>query len=683
MDMWDESSDSDAGPPPSPGDSDSDGGEWTDPGSAYDSDQTVWVDPDREQDVRPLDQAPTDWAPLLEGRTQFSVDDRLTFSDDAADLARALAENDTVRKLFMNNCRLRDAGAAAIFRALQDNHALQELHMAGNAVGTLDNLRTLGSLVKLTLNDNLIAAAGTSRLAELLLGNTTLQELWLAANRIDDAGVGDIASSLERTANSALHTLDVSDNALSEDAGHAIGRALSRNDSLRCLILSKNAVGDESAAALANALLHNTALVCLHLNVCDIGAEGAYLLAEALQQNSTLRVLLIKRNSIGGGEMALLIKAPHLTQLFMQSNPMDGVDGQREFVRNIADLRSSSLRKLHLGRCRIGGDCAVALMQTLQHAHSLEELHLDDNAMGPQGADAVAHFLRGNRSLRALFMASNAIGPQGASALAEALLANTALAELTLGNNEIGDYGAQALAMALAQASALSRLSVDKNGLSAASMRAFATALFQNTTLRCLDVSRNRIGDLGIAVLAKGLAGNTGLRDLVLDHTGVGSKSVVYLGRATLINSTLWTIHLNSNKGLGRPKANRSAAVIARMLAMPGSGLRKVCLRNSSMTLADMQCIRAGVEQSPSVEEVAMSVRGIHSAEMKEFQERMKYIAERSKAHRARAEVQRVVETMLDSHGLAYFPGPWNAVCEFAGYGDPIEPTRQPRFTNP
>jgi len=89
-----------------------------------------------------------------------------------------------------------------------------------------------------------------------------------------------------------VRTLDLSDNAINDDAAVNLARLISENQTLEVLNLRSNPIGQIGAAALAQALRFNQTLKELHLDLTDASQLARDDIAHALDSNKNIAVLM-------------------------------------------------------------------------------------------------------------------------------------------------------------------------------------------------------------------------------------------------------------------------------------------------------------------------------------------------------------------------------------------------------
>jgi len=98
--------------------------------------------------------------------------------------------------------------------------------------------------------------------------------------------------------NCKIHTLDLADNAFTEDGIEEFSHGLKKTQSLRVLNMSDNTLGEDGMAALSRGLVDNTSIKTLGLGNCNLGDKEAKLMARILSFNETIEELFIHCNQI-------------------------------------------------------------------------------------------------------------------------------------------------------------------------------------------------------------------------------------------------------------------------------------------------------------------------------------------------------------------------------------------------
>ena len=155
-----------------------------------------------------------------------------------------------------------------LYKVIEQSNVLKELFLGGNHLtlsnGKLANAVAYNDTIKrLLLNDNNMSIRGIKHLAHALKLNDTLQEIYLGNNNIDDDGAYYIAEML--AANKTLQWINLSGNNISDSGAKSIATSLSENMSLQFVYLDYNKIGNEGAEKIADALKNNHSIKRLDL----------------------------------------------------------------------------------------------------------------------------------------------------------------------------------------------------------------------------------------------------------------------------------------------------------------------------------------------------------------------------------------------------------------------------------
>lgn len=172
-----------------------------------------------------------------------------------------------LRALSLAACAVLDQGAAALAEAVACNTRLTRLELCQNG----------------------ISDSGACQLAVALAQKNVLAHLGLGNNRVRDAGATALGEALVVPAVS-LTSLDLSDNAISDDGIEELACALMSNVSLQSLGLNNTWVLDEGVTSLTkSALCSNSALLEVSVNGIEADDDLVRQLQQALADNNARR----------------------------------------------------------------------------------------------------------------------------------------------------------------------------------------------------------------------------------------------------------------------------------------------------------------------------------------------------------------------------------------------------------
>lgn len=201
----------------------------------------------------------------------------------------ALRRTATLTHLDLANTEMGVAALVPLCRALEANRSLAALHLGRPLLRGPDDVASV--------IDHLAAALRT---------NTTLEELDLRHFGLTD---GNLQALVVALCGSAVTSLGVRANKLSEDAGQLLGRLLQRRHDFRHLDISCNRLRDKGASDLAAGLAQHPQLTSLAVESCTMGEAGLVSLIAGLRSCAALRALTLWGNEITPGVAQALSRA--------------------------------------------------------------------------------------------------------------------------------------------------------------------------------------------------------------------------------------------------------------------------------------------------------------------------------------------------------------------------------------
>lgn len=193
-------------------------------------------------------------------------------------VCRAMCTNKEIRRITLGNNNATDAAAATIADMLKNNYTLESLDIRLNTITPV--------------GIQLIAKEGLS-------ANGSLTALCLSGNPIGPVGADSLARALITHHRSALTFLDFSSCGLETSGGLRMASLIGSSITLKEVNLSDNALDDEAAAALAENLATSISVSSVDLSANMIREPGAQLLVDTAQMNPHLTCLVLHGNIIG------------------------------------------------------------------------------------------------------------------------------------------------------------------------------------------------------------------------------------------------------------------------------------------------------------------------------------------------------------------------------------------------
>ncbi|MET9963849.1 gala protein [Streptomyces sp. NPDC006326] len=215
--------------------------------------------------------------------------------DGVAALAEALADDTTVRALWLKRNPLHEDGARTLAALVRRNHTLRTLDLVNTGIGAegvrllLDALRERETpLERLFLGGNGLTAEAAPLLAALIR-EAGVRELYLPANHLGDAGTAVLAAAAAADPARPVR-LGLGGNGIGPAGARALADALG---GIEALDLGR-AMSERSLGSPGN----------------DTGDEGAYALAAALPGSPLRRLELRHTGLTGRGAKSLLAAVP-------------------------------------------------------------------------------------------------------------------------------------------------------------------------------------------------------------------------------------------------------------------------------------------------------------------------------------------------------------------------------------
>lgn len=319
----------------------------------------------------------------------------------------------------------------------------------------------------------------TNAAADFLAGATDDLNLDLSGNiktitevnvRLEDSDVDLLCAILSRS--TALTSLDLRYNNLTDNATPALARLIKDSISLREINLMCNNISEEGASHIAKALHDSKTLKSLKLNGNKIGNKGGMYFAQALQINGKLRELDLGDCDLG--TECVIAMATVLSQ-------------------------NKQLRAINLNRPLFFSkqeECLVHLGKTLKVNSVLKELHIEKFDLQDFGVERLCDGLRENYTLAYLNLRCNRVTRDGALTLSKLLRQNTPLEILDLGFNRIEQDGAMYLSSALSTFNTnLKALVLVSNKIEGDGIVSLAAMMNVNTTLTNIYVWGNDLDE--------------------------------------------------------------------------------------------------------------------------------------------------------------------------------------------
>lgn len=394
---------------------------------------------------------------------------------------------------------------------------------------------------KLKISNIRLTSEAAEQIHRVLRKSLSIEEL-----RLDNMGlrwdyVQKLSQALASNANSAIHTLDLSNN-LIEDKGvlHLVSALINLPRGLVHLNLAKAGLSSKGVNTLANGLSVNKFMSSslTYLNLADnVMKEEVNKLYSFLAQPNTITHL-----DLSGTDVALDMlfgallrgcsqKLSHINlsrNSFSHKKPRD-VTVPTSFKQFFST--SIGLKYLNLSATKLPTDALKSMLLGLTFNEVVKDVELDlsSNNMGSAGAHDLEMCIGNVKALATLDISDNGLETELASVIL-AIGRNKSLKKLAIGKNfaNIKNKHMVTIMDAFVQIiqddeSVIEHLSLADSKLKT-DIYAVINALGSNQSLVSVDISGNQIGDPGARLLAKALQINTRLKALFYDRNNISTS---------------------------------------------------------------------------------------------------------------------------------------------------------------
>ena len=190
-------------------------------------------------------------------------------------------ENSAVEILDLGSCGMTDLGAEALAEALKKNKTVRKVNIHSNTgitsqgIGAIAKaLGTNSCIASFTLTDGVLDCDGASLLAQALRTNSALKDINLGFNKKMGTGAAEIACALKE--NRSLEVVHLQYCDINDDTVNEIALALQENKetALRTIDLSGNSITDAGAERLVQALneSNNQTIREINLDSCSVSS---------------------------------------------------------------------------------------------------------------------------------------------------------------------------------------------------------------------------------------------------------------------------------------------------------------------------------------------------------------------------------------------------------------------------
>ncbi|XP_076637193.1 uncharacterized protein LOC143349670 [Colletes latitarsis] len=254
-------------------------------------------------------------------------------------------------------------------------------------------------------------------LEDMMLSN----EIKLQYYGVDPRAIRLLCESLMN--NITVHTINLTDNWLSEDACYHLNDLLLKNSYVETLLLSGCRIGAKGVARLQNGISQSTTLIRLDLDSCNIRNEGLDYLTTAVCDNKSLESLSLADNHLdefcADALQKLVSCSKTLRVLGLSWNSLYTAETWKKLIKGIEN--NETLIELDLSWNALGKECVHYLRQLLSRSPALKKLNLSGNQFYDENATIIARGLTRNTVLEELYLGNNPLKAEGAFVLVRAV----------------------------------------------------------------------------------------------------------------------------------------------------------------------------------------------------------------------------------------------------------------------
>ena len=483
-------------------------------------------------------------------------------------IAIALCNIKSIKMLGLNNNNLSTEISCELAAAIKSNCCLELLTLSSNclqssAIDILHSLSTITTLKVLKMDDNQIDEKGGDALASVIKSNTKLIELHFGSNNLQNSAV-KILKALQK--NSAIQSLDLSDNSLLDVNTVELAAAIQSNNSLKQLWLHSNNL-QSSIVVILQALSELSTLELLDLHNCHLTSISAKELESVIVNNTGLKYLYLNDNNLGKGLITILKALQNISSLkefnISNNNFMNDVvsdlsvaNAVRIYLENLCKytdhsdssgilfLKQLCIASKSITKITIVEQAEIALALVLQNNPRLEIFYVDHGCLSA-APNQVIKALKYVNSIKVLSLTNLDMSIDTVKELASAIKLCTCLETVYLYSNSL-KLSAIILLKELSTISTLRRLDLTNNELTEEVGEPLASVIMNNPSLETLFLDENNIG-VGALKIAKALSNIKSLKMLGLDNNNLPKEIAYEFAAVIKSNCYLELLKLNSN----------------------------------------------------------------------------------------------------------------------------------------
>ncbi len=401
--------------------------------------------------------------------------------------------------------------------------------------------RSLGTLMRLSLNNAELGVFGISLIAQMLAGNGVLEVLELAGNDTRPFGAKAIMGALLK--NNALTELNMTNTHIESGDVESIEAALMANKTLAMLDISSNKLGMPHMQDIVKALEKNEALLSLNMS-CNQFNGRSTVFEESLAKNSTLVFLSLDAQEYYMSSKLNEMMSLNSLLLFQQykSDPSKYSEKRRRAIEEVLD---NDMDRTRLDLKGIEGKNVDKIAAILGLNSTVTAVRIAETERVFRAFSGLA----GNRVLTRLDIRACKLESEEQLLLTGILTSDTTLTYVNISQCNLDGTTVYFIMLSLQVNRTLKKLKLKGNRTTEAKdMKGVLGETFTvNNTLELIDLSENDIGDDQMVPMIKALRKNTALLALRIDNCSLGNDSFTALAETLKVNKTLKKLYVSGN----------------------------------------------------------------------------------------------------------------------------------------
>ena len=375
----------------------------------------------------------------------------------------------SLKTLNLQNTEITDKAALALAFVLSGSENLQELdlsynHLHAEGISSIFRRLNISNLTKVNMSHNAIGEQAADDIGNFLSKNMNLQEFDASFNDFHDSGIIKLCRRLAILTN--LTKIQIGGNNITHLAANDIANILLHNTKLEVVDVSNNDLLTAGITSISNSMKNMFTLTSVNISHNQITSDAANDIAALLSQNIYLKQLNLANNNLEANGIITLCKGmsnvSYLTHLDMSCNNITDVAAHDIAVLLFHNLE---LEELDLSNNLIQAPGATKIFSAMLAHSNLKKLKVCKNAITDKAADDIAKFLSQSTKLKEFDISVNYLQAVGGVKIFTAIK-STNLVKLNINNNIITDDAADSIKAVLSTVTKLEEVNLKGNAMS-------------------------------------------------------------------------------------------------------------------------------------------------------------------------------------------------------------------------